>query len=69
MEEHNCSNIKSRLQSYSHVAESQVISIMRDIKEAAAEVTQGRRSKRNPPAQVLAQQVTEAPLLYSHVQA
>jgi hypothetical protein len=40
----------ARVMSYEDIIEAQK---QRDIKEAAAEVTRGRRSKRNPPAQVL----------------
>lgn len=40
----------ARVMSYEDIVEAQK---QRDSKEAAAEVTRGRRSKRNPPAQVL----------------
>jgi len=40
----------ARVMSYEDIVEAQK---QRDIKEAAAEVTRGRRSKRNPAAQVL----------------
>jgi hypothetical protein len=40
----------ARVMSYEDIVEAQK---QRDIKEAAAEVTQSRRSKQNPPAKVL----------------
>jgi hypothetical protein len=40
----------ARVMSYEDIVEAQK---QRDIKEAAAKVTRGRRSKRNPPAEVL----------------